>query len=266
MPYIHGPEIFLPEMRERPWGVFRDVVPEIKVGDGGVDRTARGATWMTPGELTPIVVDFSCNVDDDKDTGNLALTARSTAAFLSFNLLQCSLLSGDLDPLVGYASWAFDATISEALALAATTQLSASHLNLNTNSTAVAGSTSLVETIASIELGLAERISNQQGYILIPPRYLAGAVTSGVISRMDGVLYSPGGHKVISDAGHRPYNVIYGTGAMGYSIMDTFEPSGRNGELDRTRNIVSWLSETYGLVAFNPAWSVKATLTGGVSS
>jgi hypothetical protein len=256
----------LPAMRPRPWGRFIDVVPEIKVASDGVDRVARGAKWMAPADLTPIVVDFSCGVDDDKDTGNLGLTETTTAAFLSFNLLTCSTLSGDLEPLAAYTEYAFAATISEALTIAATTQLSASHLNLATNSTALAANTNLTEVIATIELGLAQRISNEQGYIFISPRYLAAAVTSGVVSIINGVLYSPGGHIVISDAGHRPYNVLYGTGALGYAISDTIQPSGRTGELDRTRNLVSWLSENYGLIAFNPAWSVKATLTGGVSS
>jgi hypothetical protein len=250
-------------LEPRPWGRFIDVATELKVESGGVDRAARGAKFMAPGELSPIVRDFSCNVDDAKTAGNLLLSEVATAAFLTFNMLQCSTLSGDLDELEGYVSSAFEATKSEALATAATTALSASHVNLAVNSQPLASATSLVDVIATVEMGLAERISNQRGVIMIHPRQLGPAVSAGVIFLANEGLVSPAGHRVISDAGHRPYNVVYGTGVLGYSLMENHSPADLTSQLDRTRNIVTWMRETYALVVFNPAWSVRSTLTGG---
>lgn len=273
MSYFSGPEVQLPAMKSTPWGRFIDLVPEVKVvaeggrDDGtmiaGVDRTARGARFMAPAAMSPIIVDYTCGVDDDKSGGTLGLVEVQQPGFLSWNALSCSTLSGGLDSQRAYTAEVFNATISEALAYAATVRLSAQHYSLATNSDPLAASTSLVDVIGAIEGGLAERISNEQGYIFISPRYLAAATASFTLRLVDGVLHSPSGHIVISDAGHRPYNVVYGTGAMGYSLMGGPVDDNMDSYLDRTRNIVKWLKETYGVVVFNPAWSVRSTLTGG---
>jgi hypothetical protein len=263
-------------MKARPWGRFIDVVNELKVvATGGptsdntmipaVDRTARGVKFMAPGALSPIIVDFSCAVDDDKSAGNLSLTEVDQPAFLTFNLAQCSTLSGDLTQVSNYTDEIFNALKSEALAYAATVRLSAQHYALSTNSDVVTASTTLVDVIGAVEAGLAERISNEQGYVFISPRYLTNAVSADILTLVNGQWYTPSGHVVISDAGHRPYNVVYGTGAMGWALMGGPDDPNFGSYLDRTRNIATWRKETYGLVVYNPAWSVRATLTGGVS-
>lgn len=280
MSYLDGPEVFLPALQPRPWGRFLDAVPNIteqfidtneNTGET-VNRTARGAKFMAEAALSPIIVDYTCGVDDDKTEGNLGLTLTEAAGFLSFNLLTCSTLSGDLDPLKNYVNRNFNATVSEALAYAATNPISADHLNLADDSDVVSASTSLVDVIGAIEAGLAERISNEQGYIFISPRYLAAARSAAVLTFFNGTLYTPSGHIVISDAGHRPYNVVYGTAGLGYSItnaedLDSLDHSGSVSRgSEGNRNLVTWLKENYGLVVFNPNWSVRSTLTGGVSA
>jgi hypothetical protein len=250
-------------MGARPWGRFIDLATEVKIESSGVDRTARGAKWMAPGELSPIVVDYSCGVDDNKSTGNVTFTEVDQPGFLFFNLFRCSTLSGDLDDVREWTDDSFESIKSEALAYAATTAITGSHYNLATHSTQMQNATSVTDVVGFVEMGLADRISNQRGYILMHPRYLANAVAAYVIRQEGDILVSPSGHKVIADAGVRPYNVVYGTGSLGWAIMSGPDDANMRSYLDRTRNIATWFKESYGIVVFNPAWSVKSTITGG---
>lgn len=262
MPFTgQGVEIYLPEMESLPWGLFTDVVPEIPVTDlyERRDRTAAGGKFMAPGALSPIVQDFDCDTDDDK-TGNITLSEEETAAALIMNLWECSELSGDLRPGRDLMKQTFEATLSEALAFIATSPaISASHLNLTTNSTALAAPTDPTDAIGVIEDGLRERISNRRGHIFVPPRHLAYVMGDGSVFLRGDQLVSAAGHRVISDAGHVGDDTFFGTGSMGYSVREQ-DVTGDDGELDRTRNIRSWLTEAYGVIFFNPAWSVRATI------
>jgi len=257
-----GPEITLPATRRRPWGTFKEVVPEIKVESEGADRTAMGVRYMAPGAYSPILADYSCSSTDTK-TGNMTLTEVVQPAYLSFNLLECSTLTGSERRLEGDLNDIYEATISEALAQAATgLRLSTSHHTLWNDSTILTTGANITETIGNIEDGLAERISNEQGYIFVAPRVLAAAKAAGAVFILDGQLYSPGGHLVVSDAGHGFDNWVFGTGAIGWSVLPV---PGTEHSFDRSRNINLWMREHYGLVVFNPAHSVRAAITGAAS-
>lgn len=264
-----GVEIRLPMMTSLPWGLFIDEVPRISIVDAyeGRDRTLLGARFMAQGALSPIIVDFDCEyIEDPEDekTGNVTLEQREVVAFEFHNLFECSELSGDMSDFAGMLRRTFEATASEALTFLATANTPSAHLNLATDSTALAASTSPTDAIGAVEKGLRDRISNLAGYIFVPPRQLAAAMAAGAVRLMDGRLISPAGHTVISDAGHQGDGTFYGTGAMGYAVTNPefIGNQGEMGELDRTRNIRRWLVENYGVVAFNPAWSVRTTLSG----
>lgn len=256
-----GPEIRLPELPERPWGRFIDVVPQLDVTVDGTDRTPMGARWMAEAAYSPIIQDFDCEAlpaeEVEKQAGNLVLGETTSAAFLSFNLFECSTLSGDMGPFFDYVQRTFDSLVSEALAWAATHALTGDHLNLAANSTNLGASDSTVEAIARIESGLAQRISNKRGYVFIPVRRLAEAVSDGAVFLSGGQYVTPAGHFVISDAGHNNDGTFYGTGALGYSVTNPQDLSGPEGQIDITRNTRRWLRENYGLIAFNPNHSVR---------
>lgn len=268
-----GPEIFLPELEERPWGRFIDVVPNIKdrLFVQGTDRTAAGARWMAEAPLSPIIQDFDCDLVEvaEKVAGNISFDEVTTAAFLMFNMFECSELSGAqrMGELSDYVGRSLAAVASEALTWAATHALDADHLNLAVNSDALAASSSAVEAIGRIEAGLGQRISNKRGYIFVPLRHLAETMSESVVSVDNGTLVSTAGHRVIADAGLNNASDFFGTGSIGWALRDDdslgeggFE-TGPAGVLDRTRNIRRWLTETYGFVAFNPAHSVRTTYT-----
>jgi len=229
----------------------------------GTSRIAMGVKFQTLGALSPRIEAFDCPDGDDGFTaGSIDLTDREQPGFRIFDLietkLRCLLAGGDAGQVLKDNA---DLLLSEALTTAATTQITADHLNLADDSTSV-GSGAIVAAMGLIEDGLADRISNAQGYIFVPITLLASAKSTGVVRLVDGALMSPAGHKVISDAGHGSQSTLYGTAQLAYALSGT-EVRGGPGDyvFDPTNNTIAYLSETYGLVVFNPAFSVRATVS-----
>lgn len=257
------PEIFLPELEDRPWGRFIDVVPMVDVTVQGTDRTPMGVKLMAEAAMEPIVADFDCTYDVVvKDAGNLGYNEVSSSSFVVFNMLECSTLSGDMSIAGEYARRSARDLVSEALAFAATTQVSVDHLNFADDSTDLGAAATIVDAIGLIEDGLGDRISNKRGFIFIPLRSLASAMAAGVVQRVGSSLLSPAGHRVVADAGHDA-DVVFGAGQIGWSMTDARMLSGEDGQIDITRNTRTWLSESYGVIVFNPNHAVRSTLTAG---
>lgn len=273
MPYTaQAPEISLPDTMPRPVGRFLDVAENVtaKWDIQGANRMLMGAKFMAPGPYSPIVEDFDCDTDDDKSEGTVTQAEQVTSAFLMFNLFECSTLSGTLEPEAELAVDVFRKALSEALTRGLMTQVSSTHLNFADDSTALATASSAVEALATVEYGLAQRISNEQGYVFVSNRYFTPLYASGAIVLRDGMAFTPLGHKVISDAGHDALGTIYGTGALGYATTDVTVLDGAGGQIgggafNRPRNTIQWLVENYGIVVFNPQHTVRATWTGAVS-
>jgi hypothetical protein len=259
----------LPPLRPRPANLFTDVAVDIssQLKSDGVERTARGARFMYLGQLQPIVKPFWCNVDDDKSTTNITMNNQGvSAAFLSYAWFQCSGLSGDLGWMPPMVEMAQESLISHALAFAATTiMLPGEHMSLAESATDVGNGSTILDSLARVEDGLAEKASNAQGVVFIPIRQLANLVSLGTLGEgPDKGYLTPAGHRVISDAGHQGDNTIFGTTQLGYATQSP-DPEDLNdyvAQFNRVHNDIRWLAETYGLVVFNPAHTVKSTLTG----
>lgn len=271
MPTLVNPMVVdLPPLRLRPANKFTDVARDISAQfkDGGIDRTARGASFMYLGQLQPKVAPFWCNIDDDKSTTNITLNKDGkAAAILSYSWFQCSGLSGDLGWMPPLVETTYEGLISHALAFAATTiMLPPEHMSLAKSAADVGNGSTILDALGRVEDGLAERASNYQGVVFVPIRSLANLVSLGTFGEgADGGFITPAGHLVIADAGHQGDNTIYGTTQLGYAIqtgIDTSELNSPVAQFNRVHNDVRWLAETYGLVVFNPAHTVKSTLQG----
>src|SRR4030095_11561416 len=115
------------------------------------------------------VAAYSCGVDDDKDTNNITITKDTQMGILSFNFLECSGLSGDLDWMTKWVDKTVGDMASHALAFMVTTQmLPPGHMNLLENGTNVGPGATMIDALERVEEGLAERASNYRGYVFVP--------------------------------------------------------------------------------------------------
>ena len=250
----------LPQIPLRPWGLFTEMVPEIDLTRSGTNRVGFGATIMDKGDIvvgTLLAID--CDSTDDLNNDTIALTQRDQLPFTQTLFMSCT---GDIDPetLNEQLDDVARLTRSAALVRALTAGVGTS-LDLAGNSDSVGAGADMADAIGLVEDGLADRISNGQGYIFISPRQLAEAVSTNLIIVIGDRLFSPAGHRVISDAGHQDANV-YGTGSLAWSITDAKSLIGvLNAWLDIDNNIMSQGWQRTGLVLFNPDHAVRATIT-----
>jgi len=256
-----GPEIFLPRLELRPWGLFTQVVSEVDMMRGDIDRTGFGAKWIVRNALTPNAVPVDCDVEEAIDTREINLDTEETMPFSSFDMLQCSTIGGLEMPELNRMLLADEElTRSAALTLAITTQITPDHLNLLDDSTLLGAGTDIADAMGLIEDGLGDRIANARGHIFVPLRLLAAAFDHSAVFLRDGELSSPAGHRVISDSGHGLNDHLFGTGSIAYSLTAPKMVTGE-GHLDRTTNTLLGIWQRYGVVAFNPLHSVRATVT-----
>ena len=253
--------IELPQLGLRPWGLFTDVVPELDLVRQGTDRTGAGAKYMTRGDITPNAADVDCDIEENFLAREIELTERTQLPFSTFNMIRCSTVTIEADDL---NQWVLeDARLlgSAALTRAATTQITAAHLNLADDSDSLAASTGVAAGIGAVEAGLGDRIGNGRGFIFIPLTLLPAAMGVAGVQVIGGKLVSPAGHWVISDAGHGLDTTIYGTGAMGYSLLGFRLITGPNGNIEFDINRRTAIVQAYGVVAFNPDHSVKTVVS-----
>jgi hypothetical protein len=268
MPTLVNPMVIeLPALELRRANKFTDVAVDIadRFIDDGVNRAARGASFMSIGALQPIVSAYWCNIDDNKGTANITITKDTQAGILSFNFLQCSALSGDLDWMTKWVDQTVGDLASHALAFMITTQmLPAGHMNLLEDGVNVGPGSTIIDALERVEDGLAERASNYRGTVFVPIRRLAELVSLGVLgeSGPDVGLVTPAGHRVVADAGHQGDNTIFGTTQLGYAVQSSVDLNDYVSQLNRVHNDIRWMAELYAIAVFNKNHTVYATVTG----
>jgi hypothetical protein len=257
-----GPRTRLPQIPLRTRGLFIDAATPLDLVVAGTDRTGLGATYMDQGAITQgTLVLIDCDSTDDFSDQRIALTQRDQLPFTQYLEIVCQ---GDIDgaTLQGYLDDVERLTTSAMLARGLTVEVSG-NLDLAAQSTSVGAGTGIAAAIGLLEDGLAERIGNGRGTILVPLLLLAAAITAGgveVDSASPTNLFSPAGHVVVSDAGHQDAN-LYGVGALGYSVTPARPLSGSGPWVDPDTNETKAGFSRTGLVAYNPAHAIRATVT-----
>lgn len=260
-----GIEIELPRLPLRVGGLFTAVVPQVDIMAEGADRTGFGAKWIIR-DAYDVMLDTipECSADDSFQAEEIDLTTAETLPFSAADMISCTTIGGlSMPELNAMLDDDVEATRSFAFAAATTTQISVDHLNLADDSTDVGPGADVVAAMGLIEDGLGDRIANLRGYIFVPLTLLAEAVRDGSVQRdeMTGELTSPAGHLVIADAGHGPQDTLFGTGAMAWGLSPAIPVTDSGGWVDRSRNKMAAVRQRYGVVAFNPNHSVRATVT-----
>jgi hypothetical protein len=250
----------LPRIELRPWGLFTDVVPELDLVRQGTDRTGAGAKFMTRGDITPNAEEVDCVIDENFLEREIELTERVQLPFSTYNMIRCSTVTIEASDL---NEWVLDdgrLLESAALTFAVTSSISPDHLNFAFDSDALAGGTDVVEVVGQVESGLGARIGNGRGFIFVPLLHLGAAIGGGAVENRDGILVSAGGHFVVSDAGHVMTDTVFGTGAMGYSLLGFRLITGPEGNLELSVNRRTAIVQAYGVVVFNPDHSVRSAI------
>ena len=257
-----GPTVVLPQIPLRTRGLFIDAATEVDLTRAGTDRTRLGATFMDQGAITTgTLVLIDCDSTDDFTDQQIELTTLDQMPFTQYLQIVCQ---GDIDDatLQGYLDDAERLTASAMLARGLTVEVSG-NLDLAAQSTSVGAGTGIAAAIGLLEDGLAERIGNGRGTILIPLERLSAAITAGGVE-VDPAsptnLFSPAGHVVVSDAGHQDAN-LYGVGALGYSLTETRSISGSGPWRDPDTNEVKAGFERAGIVLYNPDHAIRATVS-----
>jgi hypothetical protein len=257
-----GPVVMLPQIPLRTRGLLIDAATEVDLTRANRDRTGAGASYMDQGVIDEgTLVFIDCDSTEDFTDQQIELTQRDQLPFSQYVEIICQ---GDVEDstLQGYVDNVERLTESAMLARGLTVEV-AGNLDLATQSTALAAGASPAEVVALIEDALGDRIANGRGIIMIPLSLLAEFLNSGGVE-VDAAsptrLYSPAGHVVVSDAGHRDANV-YGFGALGYSITPARPLSGAGPWRDPDTNEVKAGFQRTGIVLYNPDHAVRATLT-----
>lgn len=258
-----GTEVMLPPLELRPYGLFTQVVPEISLVVDDTDRTIFGAKWMGRDALAIALDHPVCDDDEDTTVNVVELTEQYTIGFSQHGRMRCSTIRIDAAELNRWNADDAELSRSAALVRAITTQVDAEMLNFVDDATALAGSDNLVEAVGLVEGALAERILNARGYIFIAPGLLPYAMSADVVRVSGSTLLSPGGHRVISDAGHHNglEGTVVGTGALGYSMGSVNVLTGELGNFDIDGNDLEAVWIRYGAVVFNPLHTVKTAVT-----
>jgi hypothetical protein len=275
-------DIDLPGPRARTRGTLLSVarrIPDEALTSAGVNRLTGGITWLPWGVGNLSVDAANCDVDYNKVARTLP-PVMFQPAFLIYDSLTCSNLSGMLDELwrrIGanldvYLSAAFADQLEDAseggLGLIGANNYDAAGTDY-APTVVTSGASSLKLAMVLLEDHLAAKLHGGLGVIHLTAGLLALAVAEGLVDWEDGAYRTPTGHAVIGDAGHtgtdQPNGAgapgagnvyIYATGDIWYAVQGVDRrPEAETGEGYQfiRRNVDRPLGELYGVLAFDPS-------------
>jgi hypothetical protein len=263
----------MPVVAPRPWGTaLTSYIPS-----PSITRWMGGVTWVprhcdddifAHGIVDPCAVRTNPAATDAWDA-----TPVSFDPFLLHAHLETPVLCAVGDDLQGYLN---EITLIErGKAMAAeieTAALTGANPSLSSSAATPTTTTdySALGALGLVEEGLAATLSGGQGMIHLPPRLLTALMASGAVGLEGGVLRSPGGHRVVADAGTRgvPPDTttvtagqrwIYGSGPVYFVLADEINTLGAPWEnFDYAHNVAGAHVEQYGLAYFEPCTVVAA--------
>lgn len=255
-------ELPLPQPRQR--GLFMDVIPRVEP-----ERIAMGMNVrQDPIISTPAIEVFDCDTPQDRSANAANFDYAVTSAWTFWEAMQCSALDyGNIDDLV---RWRMRAMLSAALAFVATDAVLAGVMRLAVDSFDAGAGAGVADALDRVEGALADRYANLQAYILVPVSQLAQALLEDRVEVVGDQLQTPSGHVVVADAG-QPDGTVYGVGQIGWTATHTDAEGVFNAVIAGAHpnasltfdDTVRFLSEAYGLIAFNANTAVRSAIGAG---
>jgi hypothetical protein len=261
--------VVLPVPALRPIGLFVNSAQRI----GWVDRYALGVRFQ-PIDLTDLSYEGVPSGGPCVDV-NTTVTPRDFPdveeqnSFSIIDAVTCNALWKTYEQLNADVDQHFALIISEALAREAMYGNGGSVHNFADDAVATNPTTAstVLGAIAELEENLATALGNTQGVIHIAPSALTYAIVNGTVNRRGDLLFSPGGHQVVSDAGYQAVEtgtttVIYGTGPVYFATGGQSSRAQEDWEFnDWTRNQLLALHQEFGIVLYDPNKVFKITAT-----
>jgi hypothetical protein len=261
--------ISLPTPVLRPVGLFATVAQNVRWSD----RYGLGVRFQTT-DLADLTYEGVPSGGPCTDV-NTSITPRSFTdveeqnAFSMIDAVTCSSLWKTYEQLNEDVDLHFRLMVSEALAREAMygTGGSVHHFTADAVATNPGTASTVVGAIAELEENLATSIGNTQGAIHISPSALTYAIVNGTVNRRGELLYSPGGHLVIADAGYQlaeasTTSVIYATGPVSYAVGGQQSRAQYDWEFnDWTHNDLLALHQQFGIILYDPNKVFKITAT-----
>lgn len=261
--------VSLPVPTLRPIGLFTSVANQIQ----WQNRYALGVRFQTT-DLADLTYEGVPSggpcVDDDSNVSARDFTdVEEQNAFSMIDAVTCSSLWKTYEQLNANVDEHFGLMVSEALAREAMYGNGGSVHNLADDAVATTPSTAttVLGAIAEMEENLATALGNTQGMIHLAPSALAYAIVNGTVNRRGDLLYSPGGHLVVADAGYQEAeasttSVVYGSGPISYAVGDQSSQAAFDWEMnDWTTNQLLAIHQQFGIILYDPNKVFKITAT-----
>jgi hypothetical protein len=265
----------LPAPDLRPLGLFEQTAYRIP----WVNRYAQGVTFQ-PYDFTDLTLD-DIPADLCATEGDLA-AARECLAWVTqtgFNVIdQYTGQTREEDEASMRENIAvrWERLISEAFARELLAGAGGSNHNLTTDAeditgggiSTVRGAIAELEEVMARGTATSSQLGNTLGMIHMTPSALVYAVTNGTISYNNGRYFSPGGHRVVADAGYQVTETtttdLYGTGPVYWALGE------RQARMDALsdgmswsskKNTLLWVEQAMGIILYAPDSVWKATAT-----
>lgn len=262
----HAPTVIdLPGVEKRPSGLLLDVSPPIPQDQ--LPRWAlAGVTWVPWTVANLNVVADDCETVLNKEVADFP-DAATALPFLAYQGLQCSTLSSDPENMDERLDHALDVHVSAAFANELMTGTVSGGPSFASEAVVItAGAQSRINAMVDLETHLAEVLLGGVGFIHVTPALLTLYVGDGYAVRDGDLWRTPTGHIFVADAGYdgtanpdgeaeatAAQAWVYASGPVFHAIGRVSPVARRNQESrDMERNIDIFLSERYGLVAFDP--------------
>lgn len=260
-----APVLNLPLPELRPWGLFTQVATNITDQLG--TRFPAGVQFQpldVGNSLVLAEIDSNlCAVEDQVTDLRDWPDTITQSGFQIYDTVTCSALWKTPEEIAQDIARRWPLLIS--YALAAQFLAGADGYSL-ADATGLTAQSTVVAAIAELEEKLAIELGNIQGTIHMAPSVLAYAVTNGTVNLRNNILYSPGGHQVIADAGYQASetttSTIYATGPVYYGLTER-TPRPRFGfqGVDFAHDIINWFEDVYGVLLFDPTYNFKVAVT-----
>lgn len=244
-----------------------------------VNRYAQGVTFQ-PYDLTGLTLDDLpsdlCATEGDLAAARECVAWVTQTGFLLLDQFTGQSREEDEESMRANIDTRWDLLLSEAFAREFLAGAGGSNHNLTADAEDITGGglSTVRAAIAELEEVMArgtatsEPLGNTLGMFHMSPSALGYAVTNGTVNKLGTVYYSPGGHRVVADAGYQVTETtttdVYATGPVYWALDE--RDSRMDGLSDAMswsskKNTLLWVEQAMGIIVYAPDSVWKATAT-----